>query len=483
MHALSYSFVGIQTLYLATQYPPIYWNCACLITNSGADDLFVKSLHEQVQDEFEEEVVDIYEPEDTDEYIYEDAPDHKSKKKKKNKTVNFGKIATAIGQFQNNGFALRPPDINSSSYTFSPDSKHNTIVCGLYGLTRISADLVSTIIKNRPYDSIENFLDKVKVNKTQMLTLIKSGAFDSLYPDRMELLKEYVNMIAGTKNNLTLANIPMLIKYNVLPEEAAEYIELYQFNKFIRKRLNKETGTIIFTNKTLEYYSQHFDLDLLISDCEIMVKDWEKQYKAGIAPLSEYIKANKGELLDELNQKIVEEQLEIKVNGNIAHCEMEAMSFYYHPHELSGIDFEQYDVCSFNDLPAEATVENAFNTPDGKTIVMYHLTHIIGTVIDKNKIKNSITLLTPTGVVNVKIWKNQYAKYDKQISSVGPDGKKKVMERSWFKRGTLLYIQGIRRDNNFIPKSYKNSKHRIPIMKILSVDGSEFTYTDKRYDE
>ena len=94
-----------------------------------------------------------------------------------------------------------------------------------------------------------------------------------------------------------------------------------------------------------------------------------------------------------------------------------------------------------------------------------------------------VSLLTPSGVVNVKIWKNQFAKYDKQISEIQPDGKKKVREKSWFSRGNLLYIQGIRRGDSFIPKAYKNSKHKIPIMKITKVDGEDFIYTDKRYDE
>ena len=98
--------------------------------------------------------------------------------------------------------------------------------------------------------------------------------------------------------------------------------------------------------------------------------------------------------------------------------------------------------------------------------------------------KNSITLLTPDGVVIVKIWKNQYAKYDKQISIIGDDGKKKIMERSWFKRGTLLFLQGIRRGNSFIPKAYKGSPYRVPIMKILEVnDDGTMVFTNKRFDE
>ena len=36
IHALAYSFVGMQTLYLATNFNPIYWNTAYLIVNSGS---------------------------------------------------------------------------------------------------------------------------------------------------------------------------------------------------------------------------------------------------------------------------------------------------------------------------------------------------------------------------------------------------------------------------------------------------------------
>lgn len=483
-HALAYSFVGIQTLYLATNYPVIYWNCACLITNSDADDLYYKSLHEQVRDEYDEEVVDIYEPEDMEEYVYEDAPDRKSKKKKKIRTVNFGKIATAIGQFQNSGIAITPPNINQSSYTFSPDCEHNTIICGLYGLTRISAELVEKIIQNRPYASLEDFQEKIKPNKPQLLTLIKSGAFDNLYPNRMELLHRYTSEIAGTKANLTLANIPMLIKYDCLPEGCEEYVKLYQYNKFLHKHLDKDRGIITLPEKAAEYYCDHYDVDALIDGESITLKAWDKQYKKGIAPLAALIKEEKDWLLEELNAKIVQEQFEVSVSGNISHCEMEAMSFYYHDHELSKVDRELYELVDFNNLPEEPVVDKTFPGKDGKEIKLYKLSNIAGTVLDKNKLKNSITLLTPTGVVTVKIWKNQYAKYDKQISEVQADGKKKVMERSWFKRGTLLFFQGIRRGSDFIPKAYRGSPRKVPIMKILEVkENGEMIFTDKRYDE
>ena len=52
-HTLAYSLVGLQEMNLAYRWPTIFWNCACLITDSGG-----------AEEEEEAEVVDIYEPED-----------------------------------------------------------------------------------------------------------------------------------------------------------------------------------------------------------------------------------------------------------------------------------------------------------------------------------------------------------------------------------------------------------------------------------
>jgi DNA polymerase-3 subunit alpha len=486
-HTLGYSLVALQEMNLAHNFPIIFWNTANLIVDSAGvaeteeDD--EETLVVELEDSEEvEEIVDIYEPEEWEEYEYEDLPDRSAKKKKKTKSINFGKIATAIGKFQMAGIKVTPPNINESGFTFTPLVKENAIASGLRNITRISADLVNQIITNRPYTSIEDFQEKVKVNRTQMLMLLKCGAFDSLEPDRMAAIQKYLSTKAATKEKLTLANVPMLMKYGILDEDAAEYCELYSFNKFLKKHADGDV--IVFPNeKAMEYYCDHFDVDLLLDGYSIGVKTWEKIYKKGIAPLSEFIKDNMEDLLDRLNTALIEEQFESYAKGTISHYEIESMSFYYHEHELKHVNRMIYDIKDFNKLPEKPIVARKIPTKDGKEIELLELAHICGTVLDKNKMKNSISLLTPTGVVTVKIWKNQFAKYDKQISEIQSDGKKKVREKSWFSRGNLLYLQGVRRGDAFIPKAYKGSTHRVPIMKITSVEGDKIIFTDKRYDE
>jgi DNA polymerase-3 subunit alpha len=186
-HALAYSFVGIQTLYLATNFPQIFWNCACLIVNAGGTELLLQ--------------------------IEENDEDDEEETKKKNKTNAYGKIARAIGESKSNGITILPPNINESDLIFKPDLQHNAILYGMKGLTRVGTDLVYQIFKNRPYTSIEDFLTKVKVNKTQMISLIKSGAFDRLYNNnRIEAMNYYLSLIADKKKRITLQNMNMLIE-------------------------------------------------------------------------------------------------------------------------------------------------------------------------------------------------------------------------------------------------------------------------------
>ena len=171
------------------------------------------------------------------------------------------------------------------------------------------------------------------------------------------------------------------------------------------------------------------------------------------------------EILAKLNMALYDEMFKKYAAGNISHWEMESVSFYSHEHELAQ---SQYLYDDFFKLPEEPEVDYSFTGRDGNEVRVYRLRRIIGTVIDKNKMKNTVTLLTPSGVVNVKVYKNQYAGFDKQLSERGADGKKHVKEKSWFSRGTLLMIQGIRRGQDFIPKKRKDSFYPV-ISKIINI--------------
>jgi len=470
-HTYSYSMVALQEMNLAYKYPIIFWNTANLIVDSGGtseieydedgEASYIVENEREENEEDNEELEDWEEENETEEDVKEE------KKKEKTKTVDYGKVAAAIGKFSNYGIKVAAPDINSSSFTFTPVVKDNTILYGLRGITRLSTSTIKDIMINRPYTSIEDFLTKVKVNKVQMINLIKCGAFDKLENQpREEIMKKYLSSIADKKQRLTLQNMQMLITKELIPDEMSYYAKLFLFNKFLKSQKTKIEYQL--NDSAINFISENFSADYISNGTSISVKTWDNLYSRAMEPMRVYLKEHKDEMLEALNNSLYKEVEDKYAQGNISHWEMESVSFYSHEHELMNAS-RYYD--DFFDLPEEPEIDNVFMTKSGDEIKMYKLSKIVGTVIDKSKMKNTITLLTPTGVINVKIYKNQFALYDKQISQIGEDGKKHVIEPSWFKRGTLLMIQGIRRGADFIPKKYKSSISPV-ISKITEVSNN-----------
>lgn len=490
VHALLYTFIGIQTLILATSYPSIYWNTACLIVNSQSipeeteedetrlvcdekEPEYSNEMEEFDEDE-EEKVSSCYEEsEDCDGYPVEVKVLENGKKKKKVKTPDYGRIATAISKIRAQGIEVASPDVNKSTYTFSPDVEHNTIRYGLSGITRIGEDVIKTIIANRPYSSLEDFTSKVKLTKPQMVNLIKSGAFDNICEDRTTVMAEYVDSIADKKKRMTLQNLAMLIDHNLIPPEYDFEVKVFNFNKYLKKycKVENDFGLVDYP---LDFYQQHFDIDLLTfsSDgtaAKIPQEAWDKIYQGYMDTMRAFIKKNNSYLLDTLNEQLVNEVWDKYCQGSLSKWEMDSVNFYSHPHELAALRNNVYGIVDFFKLPTEPEVERTFPTRDGRIIPMFKLEKIAGTVLDKNKAKKTIELLTTTGVVSVKVY-GVFSEYDRQISMRDPyTGKKKVLEKSMFARGNKLIITGIRQGDSFVAKMYRNTPgHRI--VQILNVD-------------
>lgn len=459
-HTLAYSLVGLQNMNLACNYPIIFWNTANLIVDSaGIDEDDDEDDEDKVEIENEEEDED----EDSDDEDEESSTVKETVKRVK-KTVDYGKAARAIGKFKLYGINILPPDINNSSYTFTPDVEHNSITYGLRGITRVSTDLIKQIIKNRPYNSFEDFMIKNHTNKLQTINLIKSGAFDDIEQlPREKIMHNYLVSIADQKQRLTLQNMQMLINKNLIPPEMNFYAKLFLFNKYLK---TCKSGIYYTVNEAaINFISEHFDTDLIEDGTSVLQKTWDNIYKKAMEPMRQYLKDNKDEMLNALNTALFNEVQEKYGQGNISKWEMDSISFYYHDHELAAVANEFDD---FFSLSEEPEVEYSFMSDKGQEVKIFKLHKIVGTVIDKNKLKNSISLLTPTGVVQVKIYKNQYALFDKQISTKDADGKKHIVEKSWFSKGTMLMVQGIRRGDNFIPKKKKSSVYPV-ISKITGI--------------
>jgi DNA polymerase-3 subunit alpha len=448
VHALLYSFIGIQTLVVATQFPIIYWNTACLIVNSQSieeqeEEEIVETCIEELDDSNEEE-----EEEDSEEEITS------NKEKKKQKTVNYGKIAIAIGKMEQGGIYISPPDINSSGFTFSPDEKNNIIRYGLRGITKVGEDIVKSIIENRPYSSIDDFLSKIKINKPQMINLIKAGAFDE-FGNRENLMQYYVSEISDTKKRITLQNMKMLIDFGLIPDEYDLQRRVFNFNKYLKKM---KIGTQYYglDNIAMNFYEKNFDVDFLEpydteSGFAILQTKWDKIYKAQMDIIRPFIKDNNQLLLNDVNNRLMSDVWNKYCLGSISKWEMDSVSCYFHQHELQDINYRLCGFSNFFELSEQPEIDRIIEIK-GKKIPLFKIHRICGTVLDRDKSKKMVTVLTREGVVNVRVFGEVFSYYDKQISERGADGKKHVIEKSIFSRGNKIIITGIRRDNEFVMK-------------------------------
>ena len=499
-HTLAYSLIGLQEMNLAFKYPIMFWNCACLISDAGGneedesdgigdEDVILLGGDGWSSDGVAEDIVDFTdeESESDDESSSEDGEDStdesnasSGKSKKKTRTTNYGKIATAIGKIKQSGVDVAPPDINKSTYTFSPDVESNTIRYGLSGITKVGEELVKSIMEGRPYTSLNDFTSRIRVSKPQMVNLIKSGAFDC-FGDRISVMREYIDSVSDTKKRITLQNMKMLIDFGLIPDDYDMERRVYNFNKYIKKlKLDNEFFGLDMI--AFEFYAKHFDIDKLLpcgdteSGFKIRQVAWDNYYQKHMSIIRPFVQKHAAELLISVNNRLMSETWDKYCLGTMSKWEMDSVSFYSHEHELSKLDMERYELDDFYDLPEDPIVDRVISIK-GKQVPILKLHRICGTVLDRDKAKKTVTLLTTSGVVTVKIFGGIFSNYDKQISEKGIDGKKHVIRKSEFSRGNKIIICGVRDGDSFRAKKYsKTPYHLVETIETINEDGTMVTF-------
>jgi DNA polymerase-3 subunit alpha len=289
-HSLPYSFVGLQSIYFAMNFNPIYWNTACLIVNSGATD--------------------------------EEAGG----------STDYGKIAKAIGDITNAGIKVSLANINKSSYGFVPDVENNQILFGLKGMLNVGDDVVAAIIANRPYSSPRDFLNKVKPGKQAMISLIKGGAFDEM-EDRKFVMAWYIWETCDKKSRITLQNMSGLIKHNLLPEETEEQItarRVFEFNRYLKSACKESSTTYALDDRAYKFLLELDLEDLVYGIMKLDIKQWDKIYQKYMDIFRAWITSDKDNILKALNKEIFLEDWNKYAQGNLSSWEMEVLCFYYH---------------------------------------------------------------------------------------------------------------------------------------------------------
>lgn len=469
-HCMPYTAICLQCMNLVQKYGALYWNCACLIVNSGSTD---------------DENVD------------------------NNSGVNYGRIAKAMGNMINAGIKISLPDINRARFGFYPDKKNEEIIYGLRPIQGLGGKVAKAIIDNRPYSSVEDFYSKMqefknasKENKfgdTSMISLIKAGCFDNIEgKDRREIMADFIRLISSPIKSLKMDNIEDLAKLNLLTDEQKKYeLRLYRFRKYVfqkqffYKQLGKSPNTAFYILErkfAYPFFEKYFLNDMTES------KDWDYADNGEVIVKRGSLDRVFGKLVADFKEKVLDDHKMLaavneskfkliwneKAIGSISKWEMDSMCYYYHPHELSVINKDKYSIVDFESLPENGPIAQKY-WYRGQEKSRFVLSRICGTVLDKNKNKNTVDFLTPTGVVTLKFYKGAFNFYDRQISKDNGDGTKTVIEKSWFSRGNKLLITGYRRDSQFVPHKYSDSifKHSVQMIKDINEDGSLQLISDR----
>lgn len=444
-HVIAYTMILMIEMNIAYRYGVHYWKAACLNVDSG---------------------------------IIGDSEEG----------TKYGKIAKALTNFKEE---ILPPDVNKSEIGFTPDKNTGKILFGLKPIVGVNSAIAQQIIDNRPYNNIIEFYEKNVKNGMltdgKMITLIKAGIFDQLYPDRKKLMYDFICYINPLKEKMTTTVIPKIL--DRIPQEHKEAATIYMFQKALKSnKTHDQFADYYFKNyqklaveKVTKKYPNDYNYDEN-GKLVIELKVFEKLVKDKMEGLKEWLNSPEGLKAEAALRRA--ESWKKYCKGTVEHWEMESITFYINDHELKDYPLYKYfDIANFYEMPREPEIVGYSSARGGKKWPKFKTYVIAGTVIDSLPKKGIVTIITENGVVDVRVGKGKYQYYNKKII-VGEGNKRVNIDDTWFKRGTILVAVGYRRENDFYANS-KNSSYQHSLMKIDGIDsnGELIIQQEKRREE
>lgn len=428
-HALPYSIIGVQCILMGgILFHPIYWQAACLLQRSGSLD---------------------------------------------GKSANYNKIAKAVSALSRQGVHIAPLNINKSERDFKLDAENNTIYFGFAGTKGLKDKAIDSILEQRPFNSFYDFLARTSADITSIVTLVKAGAFDD-FGDRYSIIDILAKFKSDQKEKLNGQNYSTIERLGLWPEDGCELTmarRVFNFTRYLKSLPNGKLfnmGYDITQYYPLDERAIAFldEIDFVHDGVALDKTVWKSAYDVYLKPMKQYLIDNQTEMVNKVNEVVINEWKEkyFPSDKSLSQWEIETMGLCFGEHPMRHV----INVDNFDDLPTEPQIATIYKTKQGRTVPLYRLTMIIGIVIAKDKLHSSITLLTADGPVEVKFRKQQFASYDAQISKV-VGGKKQVVEKSWLNRGNGLIIHGMRQDDQFVAKTYKNSPMKHTAYKVTAI--------------
>lgn len=494
IHSTQYGLVAIQEANLFCRFSPLYWVCAVLSIDAGG----TSEECSEDGEELDSEALVAYETpnEQTEDGLMDRLSIGATVARKK--ATDYGKVARAVNNVKAQGYQVFLPDINTAKVDFVPDIKRNGIVYGLQAICNVSDKLISNILSKRPFSSMKDFLERVEVTNVQMIYLIKAGCFDELEAKpRIAIMEDYLQYVAGLKvtkkTSMTGTHIKKALEMNIFPSKFDTNIRTYLFKKWMdENQLDKNIKSYCIQDEDcIKFFNTFFVPKLepksysFLPGNGFLIKQtaFNKVYNSMIEPLKNWLNSEEGlETFYQTEKEIYKNEIEQKYcTGSVSSWEMQALCYYANEHELWRLNEAKYHVVNFETLPENPVPVETKILKNGAEFPVFDISCIAGTILNADNTKHVVTLLTTYGVVDVKFFGGTYNHYNKTISILKEDGKKTVIEGSWFKRGNKILVSGIRRENMFVPKRdfSKGFKHMVQLIESVDENGNLVVKTER----
>lgn len=165
------------------------------------------------------------------------------------------KMSLIINECHRLGITVLPPQINKSKYSFSAIPEKNEILFGFGAIKGIGESIISRIIDNQPYKSMDDFIEKIG-DKTATIALIKAGAFPA--SNKMKLMQKYARSIYDVREYKPVNTLPtrskLLLEWDINTDD-------YKIDKKVDKdkvlALYNEKKKAKFDAEQSERYKAH----------------------------------------------------------------------------------------------------------------------------------------------------------------------------------------------------------------------------------
>ncbi|MDQ7728140.1 DNA polymerase III subunit alpha [Halomonas sp. SpR8] len=185
---------------------------------------------------------------------------------------NLDKVVPLIEECRNLRLTVTPPNVNVGGYKFTVDSDAR-VVYGLGAIRGVGEGPIGAIVEARetdgPFKDIFDFcrrIDPKRMNKRTLEALIRSGALDTLGPNRAVLFAAMEDALKAAAQNHTNQNLGMLDMFGdafAADEEGdgdsnvyAEYINAREWTDRERLSGEKDTLGLYLTGHPIDEYER-----------------------------------------------------------------------------------------------------------------------------------------------------------------------------------------------------------------------------------